>query len=79
MRHMDEHLEISEAYLDQALKNTASSLVGEVMKRFEILENKDDIKYDTKELIYEKFRELKSVLKAFNYGVKFITPRTPVK
>lgn len=76
---MDEHLEISEAYLDQALKNTASSLVGEVMKRFEILGNKDDIKYDTKELIYEKFRELKSVLKAFNYGVKFITPRTPIK
>lgn len=76
MRRMDEHLNISEAYLDQALKNTASSLVGEVMKRFEILENKEDIKSDTKELIYEKFRELKSVLKAFNYGVKFITPRT---
>lgn len=76
MRRMDEHLEISEAYLDQALRNTASSLVGEVMKRFEILENKEDIKSDTKELIYEKFRELKSVLKAFNYGVKFITPRT---
>lgn len=79
MRRMDEHLEISEAYLDQALKNTASSLVGEVMKRFEILENKDDIKSDTKELIYEKFRELKSVLKAFNYGVKFITPKTSTK
>ena len=73
---MDEYLEISEAYLDRTLKNTASSLVGEVMKRFEILENKDDIKSDTKELIYEKFRELKSVLKAFNCGVKFITPKT---
>ena len=74
---MEEKLEISEAYLDQVLQKSASSLVGEVMKRFEILEDKEAIKADSKELIYEKFRELKSQIKAFNFGVKFITPKTP--
>lgn len=72
---MDEKLEISEVYLDQVLKSSAISLVGEVMKRFEILDDKDAVKADAKELIYEKFRELKSQIKAFNSGVKFIAPK----
>lgn len=73
---MENKLEISEAYLDQILKASASSLVGEIMKRFEILENKDAVKADTKELVYEKFRELKGQIKAFNSGVKFIAPKS---
>ena len=72
---MDKKLEISQEYLEQALNTTASSLVGQVMKRFEILSDKEDIKSETKELIYEKFRELKSVLRAFSSGVKFVTPK----
>lgn len=72
---METKLQVSEEYLDQVLKSSAASLVGEIMKRFEILDNASDIKADTKELIYEKFRGLKSQIKAFNFGVKFVTPK----
>ena len=76
---MDDKLEISESYLDQIIKSSAVSLVGEVMKRFEILDDKEAIKAEAKELIYEKFRELKSHVKAFNQGVKFIAPKNAAK
>ena len=74
---MDDKFEISEKYLDDVLKRASQSLVGEVMKRHEILKNSDDVKKETKELIYEKFRELKALIKAFNSGVIFTcTPKT---
>lgn len=67
--------EISKEYLDQVSLESAKSLVGKVMKRFEILEDKDDIKKSLKELIYENHRELNSKLKAFSAGVKFTSPK----
>jgi len=40
------------------LDQEAKKLVGKVCKRFEVLENKDEIKKDSKELIYEFSRDL---------------------
>jgi hypothetical protein len=73
---MEEKLEISEVYLDEALSTASKTLVGKIMKRFETLEDKETIKVQSKELVYELFRDLKAQLKAFNCGVKFITPKT---
>ena len=73
---MEEKLEIGEAYLDEALSTASKTLVGKIMKRFETLEDKETIKVQSKELVYELFRDLKAQLKAFNCGVKFITPKT---
>ena len=74
---MDDKFEISEKYLDDVLKRASSSLVGQAMKRFELHKNNDDVKKEVKELIYEKFRELKALIKAFNSGVIFTcTPKT---
>jgi hypothetical protein len=70
----DNKLVISEKYIDEILDACFRSLVGEQMKRFEILSDKKEIKKACKELVYEKQRELKALLKAFNSGVKFITP-----
>lgn len=74
-------LTLSEKYIDDVLNTGFNSLVGEQMKRFEILENKEEIKKACKELAYEKKREIKALLKAFNYGVKFISksPKTKDK
>ena len=67
---------ISEEYLEEVTTIWAKGLVGQVMKRFEILAQKDDIKKEVKELIYENIRDLKSLLKAFSSGVTFIMPKT---
>ena len=62
---------VSEEYLDQVTKDWGKALVGKIMKRFEILDDKNAIKKDVKELIYENLRDLKTNIKAFNWGVKF--------
>ena len=71
-----EKLILSEEWIDKVLDAGFNSLVGEQMKRFEILSNTQDIKKACKELSYEKKREIKALLKAFNHGVKFIAPKT---
>lgn len=66
---------ISEKYLDDALDKASRTLVGKVMKRFEILDNNEEIKKVIKELIYENYRVLKAIIKSFSTGVKFITKK----
>jgi len=66
---------VSKEYLEDAVTQSARNLVGKIMKRFEILDDKEAIKKEVKELIYENYRDLTSILKAFSYGVKFITPK----
>lgn len=67
---------ISKEYLDSVTDSWVNALVGKIMKRFEILNNKEDIKKSVKELIYENIRDLKTNIRSFSYGVKFkSTPR----
>lgn len=69
---MDKY-EISEKFLEDALEKSSRSLVGTIMKRFEIFKDKNAVKASIKELIYENFRNLKNILKSFDNGVKFIS------
>ena len=66
-----EEYKITEKFLDDILTKTSRTLVGIVCKRFEILENKEDIKKSVKELIYENARNIKALIKSFNCGVEF--------
>jgi len=70
---MDKKYTISKEYLEKILSKGASSLVGMVMKRFEIHDNKEVIKKEAKELIYETFRSVKAHIESFSTGVKFIS------
>ena len=70
-----EEIKLTEKFLDDILLKTSRSLVGIIMKRFEILENKEDIKKSVKELIYENARTIKDLIKSFDCGVKFVTPK----
>jgi hypothetical protein len=62
-------LYISEDYFKELLDYTSKSLVGKLLKRFEIIENKDIIKADAKELIYEEFRQLRDLVIAHTKGL----------
>jgi hypothetical protein len=66
---------ISEKYLEELIEKGSRALVGEAMKRFELFEDNETIKRAIKELIYENYRSLKSHIKAFSLGVKFISPK----
>ena len=62
-------IKLTEEYLEQSLKTASNSLVGRILKRFEIIEDKNIIKAEVKELIYENFRNLRDVLLAFDKGL----------
>ena len=64
---------VSEKFLDDAIEKVSKTLVGKVMKRFEIFDNKEDIKKSVKELIYENYRVFKEIIKSFSTGIKFVT------
>lgn len=64
----EKSITISERYLKECLDYTGSSLVGKLLKRFEILEDKNLIKQEAKELIYEQIRQLRDVLFAYEKG-----------
>lgn len=75
-------LKLLEDFVDRSSKY----LVGVLMKRLEILADKNKhltieqyqsiLKNEIKERVYENGRELKVILNAFDKGVKFITPKT---
>lgn len=66
---MSKQYSISETYLNELLDYWSKSLVGKMMKRFEILEDKEMIKRDVKELVYEAGRSLRDLLEAHNVGL----------
>lgn len=69
-------LEIAEVYLDDALRHAASKLVGELMSQFESISNLNELKICVKNTVYQNFRDLQGQIKAFDAGVKFISPKS---
>jgi len=57
-------------YLDQVFSAEFPKLVGKVMKRFEILEDKEYLKKEIKELIYESSREMQDIFYAYSKGLE---------
>ena len=55
---MDNKITIDLDLLKILLDQHAKRLVGKVMKRFELSENKEEIKKQTKEIIYEEMRDM---------------------
>jgi len=55
--------QIFKSLFDVVIDDEIKKLVGTVMKRFEISEDKEVIKSQTKELIYEWGRNLKGIIK----------------
>lgn len=77
---MSKSLKINEEYLGELITYNSKALVGKILKRFEILGNKEAVKSATKELIYEQFREFRNLILAHDKGLnmtifKFETPK----
>ncbi len=66
-------LTVSEQFLDDAIKKHSRSLVGQCMKRFEILNDDNNKKKAVKELIYESFRQFKELIKSYTCGMEFVS------
>jgi hypothetical protein len=65
-------LKLSTEYLLELLDYESSSLCGKILKRFEIIENKNLLKSEVKELIYEEFRHLRDLLISGGRGLEQI-------
>ena len=63
---MENKINISENLLNQIFQQESSKLVGKCLKRFEISDNKDEIKKQVREILYEGLRDIKDYL--ITYG-----------
>ena len=70
-------------FLLDSVDRSSSHLVGVLLKRLELLDNKhlsvsqyrDIFKAELKEHIYENGRVFKALIKSYNCGVEFIAPK----
>jgi hypothetical protein len=60
---MDTKLKISEETLNYIIDQESKKIVGKCMKRFELSENKEEIKSQVKELLYEFMRDLRDLIR----------------
>ncbi len=54
---------------DDLIKFSSNKTVGKVMKRIEICDDKEVMKAQIKELLYEQYRDLGDLIFALNYGL----------
>jgi len=53
---------LSKDSVSKIFDSRSAKMVGYLMKRFETIESRDDLKREVKELIYEQLREIKDLL-----------------
>ena len=63
-------LKIKEEYLEELVSYIGRSLCGKVMKRFEIIDDKNALKNMIKETIYEEMRHFRDLLYSANAGLE---------
>ncbi len=65
---MNEELKISRRYLDELIDFESKKTVGKIMKRYETIPDKETLKGQLKELIYESFRDFKDLFLSYQHG-----------
>lgn len=63
-------LKIRHEYLLELTQEHSRKTVGKILKRFEVIENKDILKSIVKELLYESYRDLVDLLIAGGRGIE---------
>ena len=61
---MDTRLKISEQSLNSIIDNEARKTVGIALKRFELIEDREILKKELKEILYEAFRNVRDTVRA---------------
>jgi len=67
---MENKISLSESLLNQIFQQESSKLVGKCLKRFELSDNKEEIKKQVKEILYEGLRDIKDYI--ITYGKEAI-------
>jgi CRISPR/Cas system-associated endonuclease Cas1 len=60
---MDNRLKISEETLNQIIEQESRKTVGIILKRYEFIEDKEVLKKEIKEILYEAFRNLRDMIR----------------
>jgi len=60
---MDTKLKLSEEVLNTVIDQEARKAVGIIMKRYEFIQDKEVLKKEIKEIIYESFRNVRDMLR----------------
>lgn len=63
-------LKLSMNYLLEVMDYSSSSLVGRILKRFEIIDDQKLLKASIKELVYEEMRHVRDLLIAGGHGLE---------
>ena len=62
-------VQLTAKFLNEIIDTCSRTTVGKILKRVDIFDDKDVLKKEVKELIYEEYRTLKSLLEAHSNGV----------
>ena len=60
---MDNRIKLTEETLNQIIDQEARKTVGIALKRFELIEDKETLKKELKEVIYESFRNVRDMVR----------------
>jgi len=60
---MDNKLKITEETLNLIIDQEARKTVGIILKRYEFIEDKEVLKKEIKEILYEAFRNLRDMIR----------------
>jgi len=60
---MDNKLKLSEETLNYIVDQEARKTVGIILKRYEFIEDKEVLKKEIKEILYEAFRNLRDMIR----------------
>jgi len=62
-------VQLTAKFLSDITDMCSRTTVGKVLKRIDIFDDKETLKKEVKELIYEEYRTLKALLEAHSNGV----------
>jgi len=65
-----ELIQLSPQFFNEVLDTCSKTTVGKILKRVDIFDNKQVLKKEIKELIYEEYRNIKALLDAHSKGVQ---------
>ena len=64
-----EGVQLTARFLHEVTDTCSRTTVGKILKRIDIFDDKEVLKKEVKELIYEEYRALKALLEAHSNGV----------
>ena len=64
-----ELVQLTNKFLNDTMDNCSRATVGKILKRVDLFADKDILKREIKELIYEEYRAVKALLEAHSIGM----------